>query len=684
MSSRIGSARGRLAGAMPPVPRSALIRRAGLLLGLLSLATASGAQAATLTVTRTDDPASPTCTVGNCTLRAAIKAANVDGTSDTIQIPPGEYQLSAGGLPITASMTLVGAGAHLTSIFAAPASQIMMISGSGAVTLQDMKLDGAKVFQEGAAVRGSGSVSIAIRRAIISHNESKGGLDGGGVYDSSTGPLLIEASTLNNNSAKGGGALDGTSPITVINSTLTANIAENDGGAIEVSKTTLINDTITGNKCGNGSRCGGGVNAIKLESGVAISARDTILAGNTDGEGALNNCLAIGGSVEATIGATGPNLENGTDCNFKSAGGLEGNPLLGPLDDNGGPTPTMLPGSGSPAINAGKNCAAEDQRRGARPAPGGGQCDIGAVEVNSLADIAIAGHATPTAVAFGGSIEYILTATNRGPDPALKTTVENVLPAGATFERATSAAGSCSGSTTLACSLGTLDPGVSATITVFAKLGQAGTATDSARASAPATDASPADNQVSILASVAPSPIVVGPPEADVAGAANSVVAAAPNSPPAAAIVAEAPSLPFMPLTPVLSGLTISPASFAVASAPTALVASPHTPRGTTFGFTLSEPARVRIALRRKVSGRQVGGLCLVAGANAPHGPHCTRLVLVGTLQRAGTPGVNRIAFSGRLGSRPLRTGNYVATLVATATGTPASVPARRGFSIVR
>lgn len=61
-------------------------------------------------------------------------------------------------------------------------------------------------------------------------------------------------------------------------------------------------------------------------------------------------------------------------------------PLLGPLADNGGPTPTRMPLTGSPAIDSGLNaiCLASDQRGQARPigkvlsTP---TCDIGAVEV---------------------------------------------------------------------------------------------------------------------------------------------------------------------------------------------------------------------------------------------------------------------------------------------------------------
>jgi hypothetical protein len=55
-------------------------------------------------------------------------------------------------------------------------------------------------------------------------------------------------------------------------------------------------------------------------------------------------------------------------------------PKLGKLRNNGGPTFTMLPAAGSPALGAGANPGSltTDQRGEARPATG---VDIGAVEV---------------------------------------------------------------------------------------------------------------------------------------------------------------------------------------------------------------------------------------------------------------------------------------------------------------
>ena len=69
---------------------------------------------------------------------------------------------------------------------------------------------------------------------------------------------------------------------------------------------------------------------------------------------------------------------------------LTGDPLLGPLGDNGGPTRTMVPATGSPAIDAGAAFGlTTDQRGQARPsdffsiANTGDASDIGAVELQS-------------------------------------------------------------------------------------------------------------------------------------------------------------------------------------------------------------------------------------------------------------------------------------------------------------
>lgn len=70
----------------------------------------------------------------------------------------------------------------------------------------------------------------------------------------------------------------------------------------------------------------------------------------------------------------------------------------------------------------------------------------------------------PATVPSGGQINYTITVTNGGPDPSTNTVVTDVLPAGVTFVSATPSQGSCSGTTTVTCTLGTLASSASATI----------------------------------------------------------------------------------------------------------------------------------------------------------------------------------------------------------------------------
>ena len=75
------------------------------------------------------------------------------------------------------------------------------------------------------------------------------------------------------------------------------------------------------------------------------------------------------------------NLSSDSSCSLTGTGDLPNtNPLLGPLQDNGGSTLSYELLRGSPAINHGDNarCPPTDQRGIARPQAG--ICDIGAYE----------------------------------------------------------------------------------------------------------------------------------------------------------------------------------------------------------------------------------------------------------------------------------------------------------------
>ena len=117
-----------------------------------------------------------------------------------------------------------------------------------------------------------------------------------------------------------------------------------------------------------------GANGANGEPGSALQARGTHL---------LNTLLSSNAPMNA-IGALaddGHNLSSDGSCYFTNAGSMtNGNPKLGPLADNGGPTPTLALLPGSPAVEAGDRAGAPvvDQRGIARPQ--GFTVDIGAFE----------------------------------------------------------------------------------------------------------------------------------------------------------------------------------------------------------------------------------------------------------------------------------------------------------------
>jgi hypothetical protein len=142
------------------------------------------------------------------------------------------------------------------------------------------------------------------------------------------------------------------------------------------------------------------------------------------------------------------------------------------------------------------------------------------------------------------------------------------------------------------------------------------------------------------------------------------------------------------PVVPVLSKVSETHATFRVGRAPTPIIAQGRErvhrpPIGTTFVFTLSEPAAVSIRITHGAPGRRSGHSCVKPTKKLKGHKRCTRQVVDGTLRRTGRAGINRVAFSGRIGKRALVPGSYRVTLTATEFGL-ASRPRTMNFRIVR
>jgi|GEM_PF-490781 len=226
---------------------------------------------------------------------------------------------------------------------------------------------------------GSGGIgssgSLTISDSTIDHNTVLSGAGGIG----NTGLMTITNSTISNNSASfkqlghGGGITNG-GTLTISNSTLSGNHADTIGGVDSTGPLTLINSTLSGNYSYPGGIDGGG--NIRSVNGT-LQIGNTIL--NSD------SADAIFGSSTSIV-SLGYNLcsDNGGDFLNGIGDQINTNPVLGPLQNNGGPTFTHALLTGSPAINAGNPGFTPppfyDQRGPGYDRVVGGRIDIGSFE----------------------------------------------------------------------------------------------------------------------------------------------------------------------------------------------------------------------------------------------------------------------------------------------------------------
>ncbi len=94
--------------------------------------------------------------------------------------------------------------------------------------------------------------------------------------------------------------------------------------------------------------------------------------------------------------------------------------------------------------------------------------------VNPTADLSVAKSDSPDPVTYGQNVTYTVTVTNNGPNNATNVTLTDTLPSNAQLVSATPSQGSCSGTTTVTCNLGTINNGDNATVTIVVQAKAAG------------------------------------------------------------------------------------------------------------------------------------------------------------------------------------------------------------------
>jgi parallel beta-helix repeat protein/predicted outer membrane repeat protein len=304
---------------------------------------------------------------------------------DTIIIAAGQY--NEHDTTINKSLTIQGAGAESTFVDGQDISRVFYVNQS-TVDMSGMTIRSGNTSGYGGGVYNDNG-NVTITNCTVSDNYAEG--DGGGIYNDgnmtmtnctvsgnnaatdgggiwSYGELTMTSCTVSGNNAadgNGGGVYIGYGDVIITNCTISGNTAGYDGGGIynlESHNLTITNCTVTQNKSAND---GGGV----LNNYQPLMIRCTIVHGNTGSGGSANNF-------------------NGTyiDPSDESIIGGSVNPLLGPLQNNGGPTETHALLAGSPAIDACVNeCTVDTDQRG-QPRPADGDidgtyfCDIGAYE----------------------------------------------------------------------------------------------------------------------------------------------------------------------------------------------------------------------------------------------------------------------------------------------------------------
>ena len=326
---------------------------------VLLCAVAIRARATTITVTNTNDS-------GPGSLRQALADAHDGDTVEATGIS-GVIRLTTGELLVDKSVTINGAGADVLAVDGHATSSVFQIGSGKTVTISDLTIRNGEGNFGGGILNGGGA-TLTISNSTLSGNI--GGF-GGGIFN--TGTLTIVNSTVSGNTASEGAGIYNGATSTITNSTFSGNAAPGAGGAIFNLATLMIaNSTLSDNSSGLG---GGVFNLGTLQIG------NTIL--NTGDSG--TNISNSGG----TVTSLGYNLSSDDGGGFLTGPGdqINTDPMLGPLQDNGGPTFTHALLPASPAIDTGDPNFTPppffDQRGPGFDRVVNGRIDIGSFEVQT-------------------------------------------------------------------------------------------------------------------------------------------------------------------------------------------------------------------------------------------------------------------------------------------------------------
>ena len=296
-------------------------------------------------------------------------------------------------------------------------------AGSGALTILNSTVSRNRASYAGGGIYNDadngGNATLTIMNSTVDGNGAAyndipfGGGEGGGIYNSG-GMMTITNSSVSDNSAglpgpnfpTGAGAgISNYGTLTITNSTISSNNCFLFAGGVYNNGTlTITNSTVTGNSAvgqhdGHPWGHGGGiVGEVTLTNSTLSNNYSNLSAGGIEGSGAIGNTILnsnSGANITGSMTSLGYNISSDDGGGNLTGPGdqINTDPMIGPLQNNGGPTLTHALLPGSPAVNAGDPNFTPppfyDQRETPYVRVFNGRIDIGAFELQPRH------HATP-------------------------------------------------------------------------------------------------------------------------------------------------------------------------------------------------------------------------------------------------------------------------------------------------
>jgi N-acetylneuraminic acid mutarotase len=376
---------------------------------------------------------------GPGSLRQALADANY---GDTIQFAvSGTIALTSGELLVEHDITISGPGTENLAVNGNANSRVFHIGSGHTVTISGLTIT------NGQALDGGGIFNDHARLTLINCaiDRNNGGIRGSGIYNdgdrSGFASLEIDNSSVRGNSGTvaiyNDANFGGHATLVITNSMLSDNVGDairsnacgsphggspqvqitsstvsgNSGGALFndcFSNAGISNSTISGNAAGVHNIWNMGIGNSTFSNNSGINIYNETVLGQPPSVAIGNTVLNAGPSQpnifnNGIISSNGYNILNDDGGGYFNGPGdqINTDPMLGPLQDNGGPTFTHALLPASPAINAGNPNFTPpplyDQRGPGYARVVNGRIDIGSFEVQAGSTSTPTPTPTPTA-----------------------------------------------------------------------------------------------------------------------------------------------------------------------------------------------------------------------------------------------------------------------------------------------